>query len=525
MCAQILKRCRKMSFSKVLSASIQGLKVEFVYVEADVSNGLPAFHMVGYLSSEVKEASERVRTALHNSGLEFPAKKAVINLSPATMKKRGAAFDLPIAVALLVSLGRIAEERVQNMLLIGELGLNGSVQSVPGILPIVLEAKAAGTLICIVPKTNASEAALVEGITVIGVESLVETVGFLTGRLRIDGTLCPKQESDMENRGVLPGVPDYSEISGQELVKRAAEVAAAGGHNLLLVGPPGSGKSMAAKRIPGIFPPMTMEESMEITKIYSILGLLDEHAPLITRRPFRSVHHTATKAALIGGGQIPVPGEISLAHGGVLFLDELPEFQKSVLEVLRQPMEERQIRITRASGNFLFPANFMLVAAMNPCPCGCYPDFNRCTCTPGQIQNYLGKISQPFLSRMDICVEAARVQYDSLVNKKKAESSASIRARVVAAREIQNRRYRGTTIRSNAMLGIQELEVYCSLETEEEALMRRAFSKLGLTARTYHKILKVARTIADLDGEERILKRHIQEAMGYRTMDKKYWGR
>lgn len=512
-----------MSFSKVLSASIQGLKVEFVYVEADVSNGLPAFHMVGYLSSEVKEASERVRTALHNSGLEFPAKKAVINLSPATMKKRGAAFDLPIAVALLVSLGKIAEERVQNMLLIGELGLNGSVQSVPGILPIVSEAKGAGVPLCIVPKANASEAALVEGITVIGVESLAETVGFLTGELQIDGTSRPKQET--ENVGVVSGVPDYSEISGQELVKRAAEVAAAGGHNLLLVGPPGSGKSMAAKRIPGIFPPMTMEESMEITKIYSILGLLDEHAPLITRRPFRSVHHTATKAALIGGGQIPVPGEISLANGGVLFLDELPEFQKSVLEVLRQPLEERQIRITRASGSFLFPANFMLVAAMNPCPCGCYPDFNRCTCTPGQIQNYLGKISQPFLDRMDICVEAPRVQYEALMDKRKAESSASIRGRVVLAREIQNRRYRGTPIHSNAMLGIQELEVYCALESEEEMLMRRAFSKLGLTARTYHKILKVARTIADLDGKERILKRHIQEAVGYRTMDKRYWGR
>lgn len=510
-----------MSFSTVLSASIQGLKVEFIHVEADVSNGLPAFHMVGYLSSEVKEAAERVRTAIRNSGLDFPAKKTVINLSPATMRKRGAAFDLPIAVSILVSLGQLSQESVGKMLLIGELSLDGCVQKVPGILPIVLEARNAGIPICMVPLANAPEGALVDGIQVIGVRSLGEAFCFLAGSKKIEAQPHPVEKACEKDAQML----DYSDVQGQEAVKRAAEVAVAGGHNLLLVGPPGSGKSMVAKRIPSIFPPMTMEESMEITKVYSIMGLVDKEAPLIRQRPFRSVHHTATKAALIGGGLIPAPGEISLAHGGVLFLDELPEFQKAVLEVLRQPLEEHQIRISRSCGNYIFPANFMLVSAMNPCPCGCYPDFERCTCTPGQIQNYLGKISQPFLDRMDICVEAPKVKYEALKSSKKQESSAQIRERVCLAREIQNQRYAGTAIISNAMLDVKELDTYCRLGRKENLLMEQAFAALRLTARTYHKILKVARTIADLEGADRIREKHIKEAIGYRTMDKKYWGR
>lgn len=511
----------RVSFSTVFSASANGLSVELVHVEADVSNGLPAFHMVGYLSSEVKEASERVRTAIRNSGLDYPPRKTVINLSPATVKKRGAAFDLPIALAVLISLGQIRGEKTDGMLIVGELGLDGRIRKVPGILPMVLEAKEQGIGCCLIPQENAQEGALVEGMTVFGVDTLKEAAAFLNGTLTIEpAKRCQTNAKDEQGKTL-----DYSDICGQEAVKRATEVAVAGGHNLLLIGPPGSGKSMTAKRIPTIFPPMTPEESMEVTKIYSILGMVDSEQPLIQKRPFRSVHHTVSKSALIGGGMIPSPGEISLAHEGVLFLDELPEFSKNVLEVLRQPLEEHKIGIARAHGTYQFPANFMLVGAMNPCPCGCYPDMNRCTCTPGQISNYLSKISQPFLDRMDICVEAPKVEYESLRGEHQSESSAVIRKRVCRAREIQNIRYRGSSIITNAMLGVKELEQYCALGEQEEQMMQNAFLRLGLTARTYHKILKVARTIADLDGAAQITCVHLQEAIGYRTLDKKYWGR
>ena len=518
-----------MSFSTVLSAAMEGLSVEFVHVEADISNGLPMFHMVGYLSSEVKEASERVRTAVRNSGIELPARKMVINLSPATVKKRGAAFDLPIAAAILGSLGLVTEKSLEDTLIIGELSLDGRLREVSGILPIVMAAKEAGCRACILPKSNAAEGSLVDGIKIIGAEWLQEVYGYLCGTLEIE----PEKRSaglvecGRSKRSSIRGeqAPDYSDIHGQEAVKRAVEVAVAGGHNILMVGPPGSGKSMIARRIPTILPPVTWEESLEITKVYSIMGLVDEESPLVTKRPFRSVHHTVTRSALIGGGAIPSPGEISLAHGGVLFLDELTEFQKPVLEVLRQPLEEKKIRITRKHGSYVFPADFILVAAMNPCPCGNYPDLERCSCTPGQIQQYLSKISQPFLDRIDICIEAPRVEYEYLKKDSVEESSEQIRKRVCEARKIQSTRYEGDRASVNAVLPAGKLKNYCQLGQEEEAVMEQAFTKLGLTARTYHKTIRVARTIADLSGEERINASHIKEAIGYRMINKKYWGR
>ncbi len=509
-----------MSFSTIVSAAIDGLGVEFVRVEADISNGLPMFHMVGYLSSEVKEAGERVRTAIRNSGFDYPPKRTVINLSPATLRKRGASFDLPIAVASLMSLGRIPPEEPGRSLIIGELSLDGKVRKVPGILPIVIEAKAAGVSRCIVPADNMAEGALVSGIQVIGVEDLKQAVSALKG------VPLPKADSSEEEwKEPVEMFPDFADIRGQENVKRAAEIAVAGGHNLLMIGPPGSGKSMTAKCIAGILPPPDMEESLEITKIYSVLGMLNEKSPLIQKRPFREVHHTATRAALIGGGVFPRPGEISLAHGGVLFLDELPEFKKSVLEVLRQPLEEKEIQISRTYGNYRFPADVILVAAMNPCPCGCYPDMQKCTCTPAQIQMYLNKISRPFLDRIDLCVEAGPVSYKDLTSERKAESSAQIRKRICRVRKLQKERYRNNGITVNAMLDEKGLKRYCTLEEDARRLMEQAFSVMGLTARGYHRILKTARTIADLEGEEQIRENHLKEALGYRMVDKKYWTR
>lgn len=516
-----------MAYSTVISAALSGLDVMPVRVEADVSNGLPMLHMVGYLSSEVKEASERVRTAIHNAGINLPARKMIVNLAPATVRKKGALFDLPIAIALLASLGEIRGETLEKMMIVGELGLDGSVQKVSGVLPIVLKAREIGCRTCIVPMENVTEGALVSGIEILGVKHLKEIYQYLkTGKRRdLNQSVRENGKGSLENYTEISELLDYSDIRGQAAVKRAAEVAVSGGHNLLLIGPPGSSKSMIASRIPSILPPLSLEESIEITKIYSILGMLDEDHPLITKRPFRSVHHTVTKAALIGGGTYPVPGEISMAHGGVLFLDELTEFQKPVLEVLRQPLEEHKIRLSRSHGNYCFPANFMLTAAMNPCPCGNYPDLNRCNCTSGQISHYLSKISQPFLDRMDICIEAPRIRYETLSSRRREESSEDIRKRVCRTRQIQKARYQGKLGVTNATLCPAEIERYCKLGNKEEELMRQAFQNLGLTARTYHKVLKVARTIADMEESKEIREPHLKEALGYRTIDKKYWGR
>ncbi len=536
-------------FSTVLSATLRGLMVEFVHVEADISNGLPVFHMVGDLSSEVKEASERVRTAIKNSGFDMPAKRIVVNLSPANIRKKGAMFDLPIAIAILASLGEMNVEKLQDTLVVGELSLDGRVKSVPGVLSMVNEAKKLGCMTCIVPKDNDREAMLVDGVDIVSVSSLEEVCRFLRGQYHGEQNVAgnckgnnweDNNENNSENirgnklmrdnfgadrtRNAPKSMPDYSDIHGQQFAKRAAEIAVAGNHNLLMVGPPGSGKSMIAKRIPTILPELTREESLELTSIYSVLGALNPEQPLIVDRPFREVHQSVTKAGLLGGGTIPKPGEISLAHKGVLFLDELAEFPKTILELLRQPIEDHRIRIVRERGEYVFPADFLLVAAMNPCPCGNYPDLNRCTCTTPQIRNYLGRISQPFLDRMDLCVEVEKVQYEHLQSEAKEEDSESIRRRVQAAREIQKERYHGTDIFVNAQLNVKDVERYCTLTRGDEKMMQHAFDKLNLTARTYYKVLKVARTIADLAGEEQITSLHLCEALGYRSMDQKYWG-
>ena len=514
-----------MSFSTILSAVIEGLEVAFIHVEADISNGLPVFHMVGYLSSEVKEAGERVRTAIKNSGFEYPAKRTVVNLSPATMRKHGASFDLPIAAAILTALGQI-EKPEKDCLIIGELSLGGSVKKVSGVLPIVMEAKEKGVRKCIVPSENVTEASLVSEMEIVGAATLQEAVEAMQNR-RKRKKIQNKEITDCGNlRKTVQKetkFPDFADMKGQEFVKRAAEIAVAGGHNLLLIGPPGSGKSMTAKCIAGILPPLDLRESLEITKIYSVLGLVDEKTPLIVDRPFREVHHTATKAALIGGGTIPHPGEISLAHKGVLFLDELPEFRRDTLEVLRQPLEERYVNLSRTYGNYTFPANFMLVAAMNPCPCGYYPDMNRCTCTAGQVSHYLGKISRPLLDRIDICTDIPAVTFSQMTKQEKGEGSFEMKARVEKAQDIQKERYKKEGIRFNGELTGKQIKKYCSCTKEGERLLGMAFEKMKFSARSYHKVLRTARTIADLEGKEKIDSSHIGEALSCRAFDKKYW--
>ena len=503
-------------FSKVFSGAILGLDGFIISVEADVSNGLPVFDMVGFLASEVKEARERVKIALKNCGYRLPSKRITVNLSPADIRKAGTAYDLPIAIAILGALGYIPEIVLKDVLIIGELSLDGSVNPVKGILPLVYSAKKQGFKKFIVPKDNAREGAVIKGAKVYGISKLKEAVALLNGDL-------PKEAEKIDlglffKEGQKANKLDFSDVSGQETVKRAIEVAVSGMHNILMIGPPGSGKTMLAKRIPTIMPDLSLEESMEVSKIYSIAGLMDNQA-LITKRPFRSPHHTITKSALVGGGAIPKPGEISLAHLGVLFLDELPEFKKGTIEVLRQPLEDRYINISRVHANYKYPSNLVMVAAMNPCSCGYYPDRNRCNCSINQVKRYLGRISRPMLDRFDICIETLQIDYKELQNDRGKESSSDIMKRVNIAREMQVDRYKEENIWYNSQLSPLLIKKYCKLGNKEEALMEEAFRKLNLTTRAYHRVLKVARTIADLDQSDDIKIKHISEAICYRGIE------
>ncbi len=503
------------------STALCGIDGYIVDVETDISNGMPGFDIVGLPDAAVKESKERIRAAIKNAGLIFPAKRITVNLAPADMKKEGAHFDLPIALGILASSEQLDGTKTGKAVFLGELSLNGDLRCVSGVLPMVISAYQKGMRTVFLPEENAKEAAVVAGMEVLGVGSLNDILDHFTGQKIIEPTTVDIEELLANSEKMKY---DFADVKGQFFVKRALEIAAAGGHNLLMIGPPGSGKTMIAKRIPSILPDMTFEESLEVTKVHSIAGALSANSPLVAERPFRHPHHTISSVGLSGGGMNPRPGEISLSHNGVLFMDELPEFRRDALEAMRQPLEDGEVTITRSGGTATYPCSVMMVASMNPCPCGYYGDKTReCSCSQTKIMKYMGKISGPLLDRIDLHIEVPSVQYDELEAKEKGESSAEIKKRVNKARKIQTQRYEGMGIFSNSQLTPELMESCCALGEEANLLLKQAFESLGLSARAHNRILKVARTIADLAGSESIETEHIAEAIQYRALDKKFF--